>query len=219
MPPVATSAPAARRGPRRGPRLGPCRPCGSPSPSSRPASATSRRTWRAITSCSTRPGRAAPASSCSRSSGLTGYLLQDLAAEVAMRLDDPRLAALAARHGRPVGHRVVRRGVGGPPPVHRGGPARGRRDPPRPPQGVPADLRPVRRAAVLRPGRPAARRAVAARGGHRARGVRGLLAPRDAPGARARRGADPGQRVVVAGTGPGARRTRWASGRRPRGGR
>jgi len=28
--------------------------------------------------------------------GLTGYLLQDLAAEVAMRLDDPRLAALAA---------------------------------------------------------------------------------------------------------------------------
>ena len=52
---------------------------------------------------------------------------------------------------------------GGPPPVHRGGPARGRRDPPRPPQGVPADLRPVRRAAVLRPGRPAARRAVAAR--------------------------------------------------------
>jgi predicted amidohydrolase len=29
--------------------------------------------------------------------GLTGYLLQDLAAEVAMRLDDPRLAALAGR--------------------------------------------------------------------------------------------------------------------------
>src|SRR4051812_40083697 len=28
--------------------------------------------------------------------GLTGYLLQDLASEVAMRLDDPRLAALAA---------------------------------------------------------------------------------------------------------------------------
>ncbi|HEY8198508.1 MAG TPA: nitrilase-related carbon-nitrogen hydrolase [Candidatus Limnocylindrales bacterium] len=32
--------------------------------------------------------------------GLTGYLLQDLAAEVAMRLDDPRLSALAAEtHG------------------------------------------------------------------------------------------------------------------------
>ena len=28
--------------------------------------------------------------------GLTGYLLQDLAAEVAIRLDDPRLATLAA---------------------------------------------------------------------------------------------------------------------------
>ncbi|MBF8289117.1 MAG: Nitrilase/cyanide hydratase and apolipoprotein N-acyltransferase, partial [Chloroflexi bacterium] len=28
--------------------------------------------------------------------GLTGYQLQDLAAEVAMRLDDPRLAKLAA---------------------------------------------------------------------------------------------------------------------------
>src|SRR6266508_838670 len=28
--------------------------------------------------------------------GLTGYLLQDLAADVAMRLDDPRLAELAA---------------------------------------------------------------------------------------------------------------------------
>jgi len=31
--------------------------------------------------------------------GLTGYQLQDLAAEVAMRLDDPRLAALAATTG------------------------------------------------------------------------------------------------------------------------
>ena len=132
-----------------------------------------------------------------------------------------RPAARRARraNGRPVGDRLVRRGVGGPPPVHRGGPARGRRAPPRPPQGVPADLRPVRRAAVLRPGRPAARRAVAPRRGHRARRVRGLLAPRDAPGARARRGADPGQRVVVAGHGTSRARTRWASGRRPRGGR
>ncbi|MBA2342760.1 MAG: carbon-nitrogen hydrolase, partial [Thermoleophilaceae bacterium] len=31
--------------------------------------------------------------------GLTGYQLQDLAAEVAMRLDDPRLASLAAATG------------------------------------------------------------------------------------------------------------------------
>ena len=67
-----------------------------------------------------------------------------------MRLDDPRLAALAAATGRPVGGRLVRRGVGRPPPVHRGRPARGRRDPPRPPQGLPADLRAVRRAALLR---------------------------------------------------------------------
>ena len=35
--------------------------------------------------------------------GLTGYLLQDLAAEVAMRLDDPRLAALAAATDGPLG--------------------------------------------------------------------------------------------------------------------
>ncbi len=33
--------------------------------------------------------------------GLTGYLLQDLAAEVAMRLDDPRLVELAAATGGP----------------------------------------------------------------------------------------------------------------------
>ena len=67
-----------------------------------------------------------------------------------MRLDDPRLATLAGGDARAVGRRVVRRGVGRPPPVHRGGAARGRRDPARPPQAVPADLRPVRRAAVLR---------------------------------------------------------------------
>ena len=35
--------------------------------------------------------------------GLTGYLLQDLASEVAMRLDDPRLSDLAAGDDRPVG--------------------------------------------------------------------------------------------------------------------
>ena len=37
--------------------------------------------------------------------GLTGYLLQDLAAEVAMRLDDPRLAGSPARDDGPVGDR------------------------------------------------------------------------------------------------------------------
>ena len=86
-----------------------------------------------------------------------------------MRLDDPRLAELAARDARPVGGRLVRRGVGRPPAVHRGRAARGRRDPARPPQAVPADLRPVRRAALLRRGRRAAGVAVAARG--RASGI------------------------------------------------
>ena len=60
-----------------------------------------------------------------------------------------------------VGRRVVRGGVGRPPAVHRRGAARGRRDPPRPPQALPADVRPVRRAAVLRPRRHAPGRAVA----------------------------------------------------------
>ena len=113
-------------------------------------------------------------------------------------------AGRAGRRDRgPVGGRLVRRGIGRPPAVHRGGPARGRRDPPRPPQAVPADLRAVRRAPVLRGGRHAAGRAVAAgrRAGHRH--LRGLLAPDRAPAARARRRADPHQRVVVAGPRPG----------------
>ena len=136
--------------------------------------------------------------------GLTGYQLQDLASEVAMRLDDPRLAELAARDARPVGGRLVRRGVGRPPAVHRGRPARGRRDPARPPQAVPADLRPVRRAPVLRRRRRPAGGAVAARASASGSAicedfwhlpVPQLLAPRRRP--------DPDQRVVVAGPRPG----------------
>ena len=88
-----------------------------------------------------------------------------------MRLDDPRLAELAGATPRAVGGRLVRRGVGRPPAVHRRRPARGRRDPPRPPQAVPADLRPVRRASLLRRRRHAARRAVAARGRRRASAI------------------------------------------------
>ena len=68
-----------------------------------------------------------------------------------MRLDDPRLLALAGTTtAGPVGDRLVRRGVGRPPPVHRRGPARGRPGPARPAQALPADLRPVRRAPLLR---------------------------------------------------------------------
>ena len=82
--------------------------------------------------------------------GLTGYQLQDLAAEVALRLDDPRLADLAAATEGLSADRLVRRGVGRSSAVHRRRAARGRRDPARPPQAVPADLRAVRRAPLLR---------------------------------------------------------------------
>ncbi len=121
-----------------------------------------------------------------------------------MRLDDPRLARLAAAATGAVGRRLVRGGVRGPPAVHRGRPARGRGAPPRPPQGPPADLRPVRRAAVLRRRRHDPRRPVPSRRRRRPRGVRGLLAPVDTAAPRPRRGADPGQRLVVARTRPGA---------------
>ncbi len=49
-----------------------------------------------------------------------------------------------------VGGRLVRRGVGRSSAVHRRGPARGRPARPRPPEAVPADLRAVRRAPLLR---------------------------------------------------------------------
>ena len=75
-----------------------------------------------------------------RALGLTGYQLQDLAAEVAMRLDDPRLAERGRHDRRPLGRRVVRRGISRPPALHRGGVARGRGDPARPPQELPADV-------------------------------------------------------------------------------
>ena len=44
--------------------------------------------------------------------GLTGYLLQDLNAEVAMRRDDPRLLALAQAADGHVRRRLLRRGIG-----------------------------------------------------------------------------------------------------------
>ncbi len=73
--------------------------------------------------------------------GLTGYQLQDLASEVSMRLDDPRLADLAAATGEmsavvsfveeSADHRLFIA-------------AGGRRDPARPSKAVPADLWSVR---------------------------------------------------------------------------
>ena len=71
--------------------------------------------------------------------GLTGYLLQDLAGEVAMRLDDPRLAALAAETA-DGGSAVVSfvEESGDHRAVHRRGAHGGRRDPARPPEGLPA---------------------------------------------------------------------------------
>ena len=155
------------------------------------------------------------ASSCSRSSGLTGYLLQDLAAEVAMRLDDPRLAGLAAATARAC------------PPSSRSW--RSRRttgcSSPRRCSRTARSATSTARSSCRRtgcstsggsspPGDHAARRAVAAGRRRRARGVRGLLAPVDAAAARARRRAGADQRVVVAGPRPRRDATRSGSGRR-----
>ena len=120
-----------------------------------------------------------------------------------MRLDDPRLRPAGRRDPRPLGRRVVRRGVGRPPAVHRGRAARGRRDPARPSQGLPADLRAVRRAALLRGRRRAAGRPVAP--GRRDRDRRSARTSGTSPvpqTARARRRPDPDQRLVVAGPRP-----------------
>ena len=128
-----------------------------------PRSAPSMTTSRGITSSSRKRARAAPASSCSPSSGSPA---------TCSRTSPPRSRCDSTTRGwrssprataRPLGGRLVRGGIGRPPPVHRRRAAGGRRDPARPPQGVPADVRPVRRAAVLRAGRRDARDAVAAR--------------------------------------------------------
>ena len=73
-----------------------CRRSASPSPRSRRGSGRSSEPRDATTSCSTRPATAGADLVVFPELGLTGYQLQDLAAEVAMRLDDPRLAELAA---------------------------------------------------------------------------------------------------------------------------
>ena len=131
----------------------------------------------------------------------------------------PASGRARARHRGPVGDRLVRGGIGRPPAVHRGGPHRGRRDPARAPQAVPADLRPVRRASVLRGRRCPAGRAVAARRRDRHRRLRGLLASRRPAVAGARWRPDPGQRLLVARGAISPRPTRSVSVPRHRGAR
>ena len=74
--------------------------------------------------------------------------------------------------------------------------------PARPPEALPADLRPLRRATLLRRRRRPPRRAVAARSRDRPGRLRGLLAPRRPGAAGPRRGPPPRQRLVVARTRP-----------------
>ena len=156
--------------------LRPCRPCASRSPRSPPGSVPSRTTWRRTTS-DRRGARARRGPG-----GVPGARPDRLPApgpRVGGRHAPRRPGAAGAGRGHP-GHvrgRVVRRGVGRPPAVHRGGAAGGRRDPPCPPQGLPAHVRPVRRAALLRAGRRHQRPAARARAHAGHLRVRGLLAP------------------------------------------
>ena len=78
----------------------PCRRSGSRSPRSRRDSGGSTRTSPATVTLLAEARAAGAGLVVFPELGLTGYLLQDLAAEVAIRLDDPRLAELAAEtHG------------------------------------------------------------------------------------------------------------------------
>ena len=131
----------------------------------------------------------------------------------------PATGRSCGRDRGPFRDRLVRRGVSRPPAVHRGGAARGRGDPARPPQAVPADLRPLRRTPLLRGGRHAAGGAVAPGGRPRDRDLRGLLAPDGPADPRAGRRADPHQRLVVARARPGGHERGRAWARRRRGGR
>ncbi len=114
-----------------------------------------------------------------------------------MRADDAALDGACPCRRRHVRGGLVRGGIGRPSPVHLRGAARGRRRPPHPPQGVPAHLRPVRRAAFLRRGLGDARHGQRPRSPAGHLGMRGLLAPGDAPAADARRCPGAHQRVLV----------------------
>ena len=100
--------------------------------------------------------------------GLTGYLLQDLNSEVAMRADDAATDRPRPGRARDERHRWLRRGIGQLAALHLGGAAGAGRGAPRLSQVLPAELRPVRRATLLRRGRPDRRRRLAARRSPRA---------------------------------------------------
>ena len=137
-----------------------CQKEGSPSPSrrSRRASATSRPTSRSTSKRSREArGRGVDLVVFPELS-LTGYLLRDMVSTVALRLDAPEL-----KHLKKLSQKIaILVGLG------RGDPRRSASTTPRccfdrgdvaarPPQGLPADLRHVRRAALLRARRPRAR--------------------------------------------------------------
>ena len=136
----------------------------SPSPRSRRGSVRSTRTSHGTTTCIARGARpAAPTSVVFPELGLTGYQLQDLAARSpcgsttrAWPSWPPRPAGLSAVVSfveESADHRLFIAAA-----LLEDGELRAR-----PPQAVPADLRAVRRASVLRRRRPAARGPVAAR--------------------------------------------------------
>ena len=151
--------------------------------------------------------------------GLTGYQLQDLASEVAMRLDDDRLGRLAgATRGlsaivsfveESADHRLFIAAAL----LEDGEIAHVHRKLFLPTYGLFDERR------FFAAGRPVAGRAVAPGGRRRDRHLRGLLAPAGAAAAGARRRPDPRQRVVVARARPGGDQRGRASARRRRGGR
>ena len=126
-----------------------------------------------------------------------------------MRLDDSARRAAGGGHARAVRDRELRGGIGRSPALHQRRADGGSCHPARAPQGLPAELRPVRRAALLRARQPPAGDAEPHRPDARDLRLRGLLAPGDAPAAGPGRRADPGQRLVL----PGPRRRRDQRGR------
>jgi len=124
--------------------------------------------------------------------------------------DRRRPAPPRARRGdrRVLGGRQLRGGVERPPAFHRGRAPRGRRDPPRPAEALPAHVRALRRAALLRGGGRPARDPVAPRRWRRARDLRGLLGTWACPSSSPSTAPGPGQRRLLSGPGRRGRERR-----------